>query len=85
MNEAFAAFLNTLFDTKGEDLAQFTARKAQLLDVVVNVYPKAIEAIKAKYGFHFDEGGYVKVAETERFELYQVLPRDPPGQGQRTR
>ena len=69
--------LNTLFDQEGEDIAQFTARKAQLLDVVVNAYPKAIEEIKSEYGFHFDEGGYVKAGETDRFELYQVLPRDP--------
>lgn len=77
MNEAFAAFLNTLFDGEGEDLAQFTARKAQLLDLVVNAYPKAIQEVKSEYGFHFDQDGYVKAAETDRFELYQVLPRDP--------
>jgi|WetSurMetagenome_2_1015567.scaffolds.fasta_scaffold02584_3 hypothetical protein len=77
LNEAYQAMLNTLFDQGGEDIAQFTARKAQLLDVVVNAYPKAIEEIKSEYGFHFDEGGYVKAGETDRFELYQVLPRDP--------
>jgi len=77
MLEAFVAMLNTLLDFEGEDLAQFTARKAQLLDVVVNAYPKAIEEIKAEYGFHFDDGGYLKAAETDRFELYQVLPRNP--------
>jgi hypothetical protein len=77
MNEAFEAMINTLFDHEGEDLAQFTARKAQLLDVVVNAYPKAIEEIKSEYGFHFDRGRYVKAGETDRFELYQVLPWDP--------
>jgi hypothetical protein len=77
MNEASLALLNTLFDCEGEDLAQFTARKAKLLDAVVNAYPKAITEIKAEYGFHFDQSGYVKTAETDRFELYQVLPREP--------
>ena len=77
MHEAFVAILNTFFDREGENLAQFTARKAQLLDVVVNAYPKAIEAIKSEYGFHFDRDRYVKAGETERFELYQVLPFDP--------
>lgn len=77
INEAFLAMLNTLFDCEGEDLAQFTGRKAQLLDLVVNEYPKAITEIKAEYGFHFDRDRYVKAGETERFELYQVLPWDP--------
>jgi hypothetical protein len=77
MNEALEATLNTMLGLEGEDLAQFTARKAQLLDVVVNAYPKAIEEIKSEYGFHFDRGGYVKAGETDRFELYQVLPNDP--------
>ena len=77
MHEAFVAMLNTLFDREGEDLAQFAARKAQLLDVVVNAYPKAIEEIESEYGFHFDQDGYVKAGETDRFELYQVLPWDP--------
>ena len=77
MHEAFVAMLNTLFDREGEDLAQFTARKAKLLDVVVNAYPKAIGEIKSEYGFHFDGGRYVKAGETDRFELYQVLPWDP--------
>ena len=78
LNEAFEATLNTLLGTEGEDLAQFTARKAQLLDVVVNAYPKAIEEIKSEYGFHFDQDRYVKAGETDRFELYQVL-RGTPG------
>ncbi len=75
--EAFLAFLNTVFDKKGEDVSGFIARYAKLLQKVVYEYPQAILAAKADYGFHFeDETAYVKFAETERFELWQVLPTD---------
>ncbi|MGC8495496.1 MAG: metal transporter, partial [Syntrophobacteraceae bacterium] len=32
--------------------------------------------IEPEYGLHLDSDGYIKTAETERFELYQVLPTD---------
>lgn len=76
ISEANEAWLNTIFGRDGEDIAEYTARQLQLLDVVVNSYPKAIKDIEPEYGFHFDDGGYIKVAETDRFELYQVLPLD---------
>jgi hypothetical protein len=37
----------------------------------------AWNALNSLYGFHFDQDGYVKAGETDRFELYQVLPRAP--------
>ncbi len=40
---------------------------------------KAIRAIKPEYGFHFDNGGYVKAGETDRFLVYQVLPTNHEG------
>ena len=73
--KAFSAWLNTLF-TGSEDMAEFTARQARLMDHVVYAYPKAIRDIEPEYGFHFDDGGYIKVSETDRFLLYQVLPLD---------
>ncbi|MDD3581404.1 MAG: hypothetical protein PHW74_10325 [Desulfobacca sp.] len=76
LNEALAAWLNTIFDQEGVDIAEFMAQQAKLLDLVVHGYPQAIQAIEAEYGFHFDTAGYLKVAETERFCLYQVLPWD---------
>lgn len=76
ISEANDAWLNTIFGRDGEDITEYTARQLQLLDVVVNSYPKAIKDIEPEYGFHFDDGGYVKAAETDRFELYQVLPLD---------
>jgi len=76
MAKAFSAWLNTIFDHEGEDIEQFMAGQARLLENVVYAYPQAIRDIEAEYGFHFEEGGYVKAAETERFYLYQVLPLD---------
>jgi hypothetical protein len=74
--EALQASLATLFGGDGEDIASFTDRQRRLFDLVVNTFPKAILDIKSEYGLHFDNGGYIKTAETERFELYQVLPLD---------
>ncbi len=77
LQQAFTAWLNTVFDRKEEeDITGFMANQASLMDRLVYEYPKAIQDIEPEYGFHFDDGGYLKVAETERFFLYQVLPRD---------
>jgi len=76
MAKAFSAWLNTIFDDEGEDIERFMARQARLLEQVVYTFPQAIRDIESQYGFHFEDGGYVKTAETERFCLYQVLPLD---------
>jgi hypothetical protein len=76
MTEAFSAWLNTVFDLEGEDIEAFSTKLAQLMATVVYAYPEAIRKIEPEYGFHFDNGGYEKVAETDRFLLYQVLPLD---------
>ena len=76
LKQAVHAWHNTLNQQKGEDIAAFMARQARLMDLVVHEYPQAIRAIEPEYGFHFDDGNYIKTAETERFYLYQVLPWD---------
>lgn len=76
LHQISKAWLNTLYHHKGEDIAAFMARQARLMELVVHEYPQAIRNIEPEYGFHFDDGGYVLAAETERFYLYQVLPRD---------
>jgi poly(3-hydroxyalkanoate) synthetase len=76
MEQAFKAWHNTLYHQKGEDIAAFMAKQARLMDLVVHQYPQAIRDIEPEYGFHFDDGNYVKTAETDRFTLYQVLPLD---------
>ncbi|MGO9017858.1 MAG: metal transporter [Syntrophobacteraceae bacterium] len=74
--DALQANLVTLFGGDGEDVVSYTARERRLFDLVVNGFPKAILDVKSEYGLHLDNGGYIKIAETERFELYQVLPLD---------
>ena len=76
MQKAFSAWLNTIFPQEGEDIVQFSAKRTELMKHLVHTYPEAIRAIEPEYGFHFDDGRYIKAAETERFYLYQVLPRD---------
>jgi poly(3-hydroxyalkanoate) synthetase len=76
VEQAVHAWQNTLYQQKGEDIAAFMARQARLMDLVVHEYPRAIRDIEPEYGFHFEDGNYIKTAETDRFYLYQVLPWD---------
>ena len=78
LSEVLVAALNTsLSESKdGEEFFKYAKKQAKLLNAVVRDYPQAIRDIKAEYGFHFEEEGYEKVAETDRFLLYQVLPSD---------
>ena len=75
LSRAFNAWLNTMFEREGEDIASFVERQAKLLEKVVYEYPKAIDDIGPEFGFHFEREGYRKTAETDRFEVYQVLPQ----------
>ena len=75
MDEAFKAWINTVFGREGEDLASFMTRKAKALELLVHGFPRAIKGIEPEYGFHFeDKRRYIQVAETDRFYLYQVMP-----------
>jgi hypothetical protein len=76
LEQVHRAWLNTVDHHKGEDIAAYMARQARLMNLVVHEYPQAIRNIEPDYGFHFDDGNYLKTAETERFYLYQVLPLD---------
>ena len=71
-----AAIRNTLFEKSDGDLVRYSERQLKLMDTLVNVYPEAVREIESEFGFHLDNGGYVKIAETDRFELHQVLPTD---------
>lgn len=55
-------------------LASMAARQAKLLETVTYRYPQAIEDIEPEFGFHFERPGSIKVAETDRFTVYQVQP-----------
>ena len=76
MGSFIAALYNTFFNMEGEDLYTFVERQARLMDLVVNVYPQAIQAIEPEYGFHFERGEHKLVAETDRFYLYRISPTD---------
>ncbi len=78
-NEAMQAWQNTVFKREGETIVDFTENEARLLETLLYAYPEAIRAIKPEYGFHFNDGGYVKAGETDRFLIYQVLPTTPEG------
>lgn len=74
MHEAFRAWTNTVSGREGEDLASFMTRQAETLELLVHGFPQAIKGIEPEYGFHFDDKRYIRVAETDHFYLYQVLP-----------
>lgn len=76
MNQSYSAWISTLCGDDGNDIVSFTAREKEVAKVTVHEYPKAIQDIKSEYGFQFAGGDYEKVTETERFELYRVLPTD---------
>ncbi|MDM8515353.1 metal transporter [Desulfobacterales bacterium HSG16] len=71
---ALAAWFNTIYKLKGEDFKALIERQEKIADRMANVYPKAILDIESEFGFHFEGDGNIKVAETDRFVLYQVLP-----------
>ena len=76
LDEGRAAWLNTVTFQDGEGIDEFMARQARLTETLVYAYPQAIKDIRTEYGFHFDRPGYDQVAETDRFVLWRVLPRD---------
>ena len=77
MENAIAAMFNTLFCADGEDVESFLARQTKMMDVMANRYlMQAIQDIEPEYGFHFERDDTIKVAETDRFILYQILPTD---------
>ncbi|MGE5371116.1 MAG: metal transporter [Solirubrobacterales bacterium] len=72
------ALKNTLTMNPGEEnLDQYYAKIARLMDVVARENHETILDIKDEFGFHFDREGYVLAAETPRFSMYQVLPTKP--------
>lgn len=78
IKEATDAFLNTVLEAKeGETLQSFLSRKARMINLLTNVYPKAIKDSGEYFGFHFERGRDIKVAETDRFIIYQVMPSIP--------
>ncbi len=76
IDKAFSAWINTIFNREGDDILDVSTKKSKLMEAMVYTYPNAISEVEPEFGFHFDEKGYVKFAETDRFVLYHVLPTD---------
>jgi len=85
LQQALDALSNTVFnwDGNGRDIVEFTERQAMMSEMLARGYPQAIRDIASEYGFGFERGENVKVAETDRFVLYQILPLDPHAQVRR--
>ncbi|MBF0525406.1 MAG: metal transporter [Deltaproteobacteria bacterium] len=76
IENVFWAWMNTIFPRNGHNLADYIARRRNIVYNLVYGLPQSILDIKPEYGFHFEEPGYILAAETDRFWLYQVLPTD---------
>ncbi|MDM8525386.1 metal transporter [Desulfococcaceae bacterium HSG8] len=78
LDYALSAMFNTFFNRSGEEnIDTFISRQAKMMDMVAYGYSQAIDDIEPEYGFHFErDDNSVKIAETDRFILYQVLPID---------
>jgi hypothetical protein len=69
------AILPALASGGPEMYAQFARRMDKLVKGVAYTYPTAIDDIEPEFGFHFERQSVdAKIAETDRFELYQVMP-----------
>ena len=71
------AAVQLLFGGDPRQFEQLLQRKTDLMELIAFRYPEAIRAIEPEYGFHFERNENSKIAETDRFFLYQVLPSDP--------
>jgi len=76
-SEAMSAVFNTFFSENGDEkINDFINRQAKTMNLLAHVYPESIKKVESEFGFHFERGGNIRVAETERFILYQILPTD---------
>lgn len=77
MQSEIQSSLPALFSQGPDAFQQFTKRISRLIKGVAHTYPEAIDGIEPEFGFHFEnQPADSKIDETDRFELYQVLPRD---------
>ena len=71
------AMAQLLFEGDWSGLQLQLKRQSELMEVLARRYPEAVQAIEPEFGFHFERGEDIRVAETDRFILYQVLSKDP--------
>lgn len=58
------------------NILDLISNKAEIMKGIAHDFPQAIQDIRSEYGYHFEQGGYVKLDETDRYCLYQVLPSE---------
>jgi hypothetical protein len=76
-NDAMQAWISFISTGETTRLNALLNRHEIMLETICHTYPKAIKDIEKEYGFHFEKGNGKKVAETDRFELFEVFPSDP--------
>jgi pimeloyl-ACP methyl ester carboxylesterase len=74
LKDLTAALYQSVWMQDTKPLKAIAKRQADLMELIVETYPRAIGDIGDEYGFHFERGDHPLVAETERFYLYQVMP-----------
>jgi hypothetical protein len=77
MKRFIEAWFSTFGGQNGERVDEYFAEKVEVLRRLVVEYPDAIREVGNIFGFHLENGGYTRVAETDRMDLYQVLPSKP--------
>lgn len=77
LEKLLAAWFATLLNLEGEKLDEFLGRQKDVLNQVLQEYPRSIKAIEPEYGFHFENQPDSLFAETDRFSLRKVLPSEP--------
>ena len=82
LRDVLSSLGNSLPNGGPEDFLRYSERQLKIMDALYNAFPRAVREIEPEFGLHLDNGGYIKTAETERFELYQALPTE---KGVRTR
>lgn len=75
INESFLALLAFLEGQNG-DIFDYLKNRVETVKAVAHDFPKAIQEVEDEFGFHFERDGHIKIAETDRFILYQVLPNE---------
>ncbi|MCP3944312.1 MAG: metal transporter [Desulfobacteraceae bacterium] len=72
----FQSLYKKIFDPGDESYDEFLKRQSEMLHVLASLYPQAILDIEPEFGFHFEKNKNIKIAETDRFFLYQIMPTD---------
>ena len=76
LQKACSAWTHSIVPGNEENLKTYTAELARLMCAMAYDFPAAVRDIGSEYGLNVEEKGYQFISETDRFVLYQVLPRN---------